>query len=76
MSDIEATEMRIQGEKVHFWHRQTLGVAGASNPETGNYSGHYGMEIVTVLKKWTWEDSIEMQSKSSVSVSLGESLCL
>lgn len=79
MSDIESIEMRVQGEKVHSWHRWILRVAGARNPETGNDSGYYGMEIVTVLKKLTWEDmgdNIEMQSKGSVSISLGESLCL
>lgn len=79
MSDIEAMEMRVQGEKGHSWHRKTLGVAGARNSETGNDSDYYGMEIVTVLKKLIWEDmgdNIELQSKGSDSVSLGESLCL
>ena len=49
------------------------------NLETENDSGYYGMVIVTVLGRLTWEDvgdNIKMQSKGSVFVNLGDSFCL
>lgn len=57
MSDIEAIEMRVQGGKVHSWHRRTLGVAGGRNPETGNdwllrHGDCYSPEKVDFGRTW------------------------